>query len=261
MFRDKAVGPRFQLYFPAVAMRVSLQGLTKRFDGASVLDDLWLDIEPGRIVALLGVNGAGKSTLLRLLSGILAPSDGRIEYDRELFRRDRIDLRKRFAFLPDTPAVFPEHTPIQHIGMCLRLYDAHRPGIEDLAVTLLREFDMLAAAETPMRSLSRGQMYKATLCGLIAVDPELWLLDEPFAAGVDPRGLAALRRYASKAAGRGATIIYSTQLVELAASFADEVILLSGQKVFAHESIAALREAAGEASVAQMLERIFTGVG
>jgi ABC-type multidrug transport system ATPase subunit len=236
-------------------MRISIHGVCKRFGGADALNDLSLEIEPGRIIALLGVNGAGKSTLLKLMAGVLAPSAGEIRYDGELFRRDRIDLRKRFAFLPDTPAVFPEHTPIRHIGMCLRLYEAHRPGVEDLAVSLLRELDLLQVAESPLRGLSRGQMYKTQLAGLICVDPELWLLDEPFASGADPRGLSALRRYASKAAGRGATIIYSTQLLEIAESFSDEVMILSDGRLYAHESMQALRTRMGDADGA--LERIF----
>jgi ABC-type multidrug transport system ATPase subunit len=236
-------------------MNIAVNGLTKRFAGVAAIDDLSLEIEPGRIVALLGANGAGKSTLLRLLAGVLAPSAGSIEYDGQLFRRDRIDLRKRFAFIPDTPAVFPEHSPIRHIGMCLRLYEAHRAGVEELVVTLLREFDLLPVAESPLGSLSRGQMYKAALAGLIVVDPEVWLLDEPFASGADPRGLAAFRRYASKAAGRGATIIYTTQILELAESFSDEVIILAGGRVHAHDSIAGLRARLGGAD--QALERIF----
>jgi ABC-type multidrug transport system ATPase subunit len=239
-------------------MKIALRQLTKTFGGAKALNEISLEIEPGRIVALLGKNGAGKSTFLRTMAGILAPTAGTVEYDGEVFRRDRIDLRKRLAFLPDTPPVSPNFTPIQHIGMCLRLYEAHRPGVEAEAVALLREFDLLPLAESQMSTLSRGQAYKAALCGLIAVDPEVWLFDEPFASGMDPRGLAAFRRYVHKATGRGRTIIYSTQIVEVAESFCDEVVILDNGRLQMHMTIDALRRSRGEED--HVLERLFHDV-
>jgi ABC-type multidrug transport system ATPase subunit len=236
-------------------MKIALRRLTKKFGGAAALDDVSVEIEAGRIVALLGKNGAGKSTLLRLMAGVLAPTEGVVEYDGEIFRRDRVDLRKRFAFLPDLPPVAPGMTPIRHIGMCLRLYEAHRPGVADEAVALLREFDLLPLAESPMATLSRGQTYKAALAGLILIDPEVWLFDEPFASGMDPRGLAAFRRYSEKAAGRGRTVIYSTQIVEVAEQFCDEVVILDDGRLRIHATLDELRRSRGDAD--HVLERLF----
>jgi ABC-type multidrug transport system ATPase subunit len=236
-------------------MKIALRQLTKSFGAAKALGDVSLEIAPGRIVAILGRNGAGKSTLFQLLAGVLAPSAGSVEYDGEHFRRDRIYLRQRLAFLPDFPPIFPSHSPIQHIGMCLRLYEAHRPGVEEYAVALLRDFDLLPLAESEFKTLSRGQAYKAALCGLIAADPELWLLDEPFASGMDPRGLAAFRRYAEKAAGQGRTILYSTQIVEVAESFADDVMVLDAGRVQVHGSVDELRRERDDGE--RVLERLF----
>src|SRR5512146_173810 len=101
-------------------MKLEVQQLLKRFKAARALDGVSLTIEPGQIVALLGPNGAGKTTLLRSLAGIVAPDDGKILYDGQRFLRARMDLRKRFLFLPDFPAVFDEWTPLQHLGMVLR---------------------------------------------------------------------------------------------------------------------------------------------
>jgi ABC-2 type transport system ATP-binding protein len=237
-------------------MKIALRQLSKRFGRTTALDQISLEFEPGRIVALLGKNGAGKSTLLRTMAGILAPTSGSVEYDGQVFRRDRIDLRKRFAFLPDVPPVSPNFTPIQHIGMCLRLYEAHRPGVEAEAVALLREFYMLPLAESQMSTLSKGQAYKAALCALILTDPEVWLFDEPFSSGMDPRGLAAFRRYVHKATGRGRTVIFSTQIVEVAESFCDEVAILDDGRLRIHATIDELRRSRGEED--HVLERLFS---
>jgi ABC-type multidrug transport system ATPase subunit len=73
------------------------------FDKTIALADVSLEFRPGEIVAIVGPNGAGKSTLLKSLVGLVAPTSGEIRYDGEPFSRRRIDLRRRIAFLPDTP--------------------------------------------------------------------------------------------------------------------------------------------------------------
>jgi ABC-type multidrug transport system ATPase subunit len=236
-------------------MKITIRHLSKAYGSQRALNALSLDIAPGQVVALLGPNGAGKSTLLRCLAGVAAPDDGQILYDSELFRRDRLDLRRRFAFLPDRPFVYPEITALRHIAMVLRLYEADAPGVEDRVLALLRAFDLLAHAETPLKSLSRGQLYKAALVGLLAVNPEVWLLDEPFASGVDPRGLASFRAEAASAGRAGRTVLYSTQILEVAEHFADRVCILHRGQVHAFESVDHLRERA--CSAEPVLEELF----
>ncbi len=182
-------------------MHISVAGLTKTYGRHRALDGISMEIEPGQIVAILGPNGAGKTTLLRVLATIAAPSAGEVRLDGELLRRDRIDLRRRLFFLPDTPYVL-YGTAIRHIGMVLRLYEADRPAIEERVLELLREFDLLPLADVRLGGLSRGELYKAALVALIAADPEVWLFDEPFASGMDPRGIAALRNQAKAAVAR-----------------------------------------------------------
>lgn len=235
-------------------MHVRLQHLSKAYEGRAALADLDLDIAPGQIVALLGSNGAGKTTLLRCLAGIVVPDTGEIRYDGALFRRDRIDLRRRFSFLPDLPFVHRRMSVARQIGMVLKLYEADRPGVEERVVELLRDFDLLAEAETKMTDLSRGQAYKAALVALLAVDPELWLLDEPFASGMDPRGLTALRRHARAAAGRGRTILYSTQILEVAETFSDRVCILQRGRLHAFPQLGELRQRATNGGT---LEEVF----
>ena len=87
-------------------MRIILKSLSKSFGSRRCLDEISLTLEPGQIVVLLGANGAGKTTLLRSLAGIVAPDEGEILYDGELFKRDRMDLRKRFFIQPDFPYIY-----------------------------------------------------------------------------------------------------------------------------------------------------------
>ena len=220
---DRARGPVAR--WPHV--QIELFGLTKRFARTLALKDLTLQIPSGSVVAVIGLNGAGKTTLLRCLSGILSPTSGEIRYDGAVFRRARIDLRKRLLFLPDFPPGYAGMDVLEHIAMLLRAYD-REPSREDETriVDLLGEFDLLGLARQPIGSLSRGQLYKGAFTGLAAVQPELWLLDEPFASGMDPQGLAVLKHQVRAATAAGATVLYTTQIIEIAERFCDLLLVL-----------------------------------
>jgi ABC-type multidrug transport system ATPase subunit len=225
-------------------MRIETRALTKRYGGVRALDRISIEIHSGQIVSLLGPNGAGKSTLLRCLAGIVGQESGQIFYDDEVFRRERVDLRRRFCFLPDFPPLFHDKTVLRNIGIFLRLYEASITGIEERVVGLLRDFDLLPLANVPISVLSRGQIYKAALSALIAVDPEVWLLDEPFASGMDPHGINAFKRHALDAVKRGRTVMYSTQLLDLAERFSDRVCVIQQGELRAFDTLNRLREQA-----------------
>lgn len=207
-------------------MQIELRRVSKKYDGSKALDDVSLVIEPGQIVALIGLNGAGKTTLLRCLSAIVAPSRGQVLYDGQLFRRDRIDLRRRLLFLPDFPAMYAHQSALEHVSLMARLYEREPLALEDSLVRVFGELDLLPLAEVPVGRLSRGQIYKVALAALVLINPELWLLDEPFASGLDPQGLAMLKDYSRAAAKAGATVIYTTQILEIAERFADRLCVI-----------------------------------
>ncbi|HXG60880.1 MAG TPA: ABC transporter ATP-binding protein [Planctomycetota bacterium] len=222
-------------------MQISLRDLTKHYGAVRALDRVWLEIAPGQVVALLGANGAGKTTLLRCLAGLVASDQGRILLNGEPLERERIDLRRRLAFVPDFPFVLPEMTVLQHAGMVLKIYGAPQEDSARRLLDLLRRFDLLPLVDVPFQALSRGQAYKGALVALLAADPEVWLVDEPFASGMDPNGLAAFKDIAVEAASRGRTILYSTQILDIAERFSDRVCIFERGQVRAYDTPAELR--------------------
>lgn len=234
-------------------MKIEIQNATKSFGSFRALHDVSMTIESGQIVTLLGCNGAGKTTVLRCLAGVASLDRGEILFGSEKFHRERTDLRRRLFFLPDFPPVFAAMTPIRHIGMVARLYGAPVEGMAERVVDLLEDFHMLALAEVPMMHLSRGQLYKAALVALLAVDPELWLLDEPFASGMDPAGIGAFKDRARDAVKRGRTVIYSTQILEIAERFSDRACVIERGEVRAFDRLDQMPSGDGESP----LEKIF----
>jgi ABC-type multidrug transport system ATPase subunit len=236
-------------------MNIFLDQVSKRFGHVRALDQITLNIPSGQIICVLGPNGAGKTTLLRLLSSIVAPDHGRIFFDSELFNRGRIDLRRRLYFLPDFPLIFPNITVARQIATVIDLYGLSSAAISDSVATHLNQLDILHTIDTAVGNLSRGQIFKVALATLLTLDPELWLLDEPFASGMDPVGISYLKEQARLAAARGRTVLYTTQILDIAEKFSDRICLIHRGQVRVFDSIANLRELTANSD--GVLEEVF----
>jgi ABC-type multidrug transport system ATPase subunit len=212
-------------------MEVTLSRLTKRFDREAVLSDVDLVFGPGQIVAIIGLNGAGKTTLLRCLAQVIVPTSGSIRWNDTDSLRDNLELHRQMMFLPDSPLLIGEHTVIEHVVLCLRAYGCEGTTTEQAVVDMLRQLDLVEHCEKRLRALSRGQRFKVAMSALLLIDPELWLLDEPFASGMDPQGMLALKQHARAAAAAGSCVIYTTQILEIAERFCDLLIVLDHGRV------------------------------
>ncbi|MFT4692138.1 MAG: ABC-2 type transport system ATP-binding protein [Limisphaerales bacterium] len=236
-------------------MHIETRNLTKKYLFKTALDDVSMEIEPGQIVCVLGVNGAGKTTLLNCLAGLAIPDGGEVVVDGKEFARDDVEIRRKLHLMPDFPILFPDQTLMRNLTIMLRLYERDVPGMEHRVVELLKEFDLLAQARSIMNYLSRGQAYKGILTGLLAVDPELWLLDEPFASGMDPNGINALKAHALDASKRGRTIVYTTQILEIAEKFSTRVCVIHEGQIAAYAPLEDLKAEANQSE--SVLENLF----
>lgn len=212
-------------------MDLILRKLGKRFDSQAVLDGIDLDLRPGQIVTIIGLNGAGKTTLLRILAGVITPSAGSITWDGAVSLRDAPEVHRNLMFLPDFPPFIESHTVLEHAVLMLRAYGREDSVDDDRIVALLREFDLLPYVETVVARLSRGQRYKTALAALLLIKPEVWLLDEPFASGMDPQGMHLLKQHARQAANGGACVVYTTQILEIAERFCDELLVVDQGRI------------------------------
>ena len=213
------------------AMKIEITNLSFRYGDVRALEDVSLSVGAGQLVTVIGLNGAGKTTLLHCLSAVLVPPQGIILCDGQPLKRSDIPLRRRIFFIPDTPQLFYDRTVVQNLAGISHIYGTDTPESPERAIGILRELDMLPYVYTPVSQLSRGQQYKVALTALVLTDPDLWLLDEPFASGMDPLGNAFLRQQIRGATARGKTVLYTTQLPELAEQFSDALAVLHGGRL------------------------------
>jgi ABC-type multidrug transport system ATPase subunit len=150
---------------------IHARGLGRRFGDKRALAGLDLDVERGDFLLVTGSNGSGKTTLLRLIAGLIAPTAGQIEVDLE---------RARLGFLGHDPLVYRELTPLENLDLYGRLYRI--PERRERAGALLERFGLWAARNEPTASLSRGMLQRLALSRTLLHEPDLLLLDEPFAA-------------------------------------------------------------------------------
>lgn len=203
-------------------MNVQTESLGKQFG----IKNISMHVASGQLVACVGTNGAGKSTLLRCLAALYQPTTGRILFDDQPFDRRKYDLRKRLHYIADTPPGDEHQSVIDHVSEYFAAYDHSSDGAMPRVLELLSDFNLSERVYYPLGRLSRGQRYKLAMVIQIALDRELWLTDEPFASGIDAIGMDRYRTHVREACGRGRTVIYTTQILEIAEAFSDQVCIL-----------------------------------
>lgn len=236
--------------------QIALCNVWKSFGKESVLQGVNWAAETGELVALMGINGAGKTTILRILAGLVGVESGSVEIGGQLFRREDVALRRQFYFLGDEPALFPDESAISNLAIMAKLWGCEREGLEEVAAQWMEEFGILSLREKHVATLSRGQRYKVALVVLATLRPPIWLLDEPFASGMDAQGLRVLRTLVRQAIAEGTVVVFSTQLIEMVRSFASRVTVVNGGVVLHDGPVAELerKAQAGDSYLSQLMD-------
>jgi len=209
-----------------------------KYGPCDVVRDVSFALREGRIIALLGPNGAGKTTLIRSLNGTMPLSGGRIELNgRTLDSYSRRDIAKRIAVVAqENETKFPV-TVLEYV-LAGRFANGSAFGWEtgeDIAIArnALERCDLNGFAERFMNELSGGERQRVVLARALATDARVMLLDEP-TANLDLAHQAMMFRLVrERCRNREASAIVITHDLNLAAEFADEVILLKNGEVFA----------------------------
>ncbi|HEX4836828.1 MAG TPA: ATP-binding cassette domain-containing protein [bacterium] len=178
---------------------LAVEGVAKRFDGVSVLQDITLTVAPGETLGLAGPNGCGKTTLLNVISGFLRPDRGRVWLEnRDLtgLQPHRV-VRAGVARTFQLPRLAFRMTVEENVGAATLHHRLSRRAIRETVDRVVTSVGLGGLGTHEVRSLSQGQIRRVELARALATDPRLLLLDEPFASlspGDVPEILSALRR-------------------------------------------------------------------
>jgi len=183
---------------------IRARGLEKRYGRRRVLGDIDLDLLRGGFLVVTGANGSGKTTLLRLLTGLAAPTRGTLEVDVG---------RGEIGLLAHEPLVYRELTGIENLDLFGRLYRV--PARRERIGMLLERYGLWEARSERVASYSRGMAQRLALCRTLLHEPELLVLDEPYAS-LDEEGAGLLDRELSELAGSRTVVVATHDPARLA---------------------------------------------
>jgi ABC-2 type transport system ATP-binding protein len=223
---------------------IETQNLTKVF-GQSVhaVDGLDLTVEEGEVFGFLGPNGAGKSTTINMLLDFVRPSSGSATVLGHDAQAESTAIRKQIGVLPEGYELYPRLSGKAHVEMAIELKDAADDPDDIIETVGLAPDD----AERKAGDYSQGMRQRLALGMAIAGDPELLILDEP-TNGLDPNGARELREIVLDHAEDGATVFFSSHILEQVRAVCDRVGILANGQLVAVDTIDGLREEMGTGS-------------
>jgi ABC-2 type transport system ATP-binding protein len=221
------------------AEAIRVEGLEKSFGDLHVLRGVDLEVERGTIFALLGSNGAGKTTLVRILSTLLKADGGTAAVAGLDVVTQPARVREAFSLTGQFAAVDEILTGRENLALVARL--RHLKGIRHIADDLLGRFQLDDAAERRVATYSGGMRRRLDIAMSLIGDPPVIFLDEP-TTGLDPQSRLEVWNSVKDLAGKGTTVLLTTQYLDEAEQLADRIAILHEGRIIANGTLAELRQ-------------------
>lgn len=214
----------------------------KRYGPLVAVEDLTFSVETGEVLGVLGPNGAGKTTAIRVLTTILAPTEGTFAIAGVPHTRPR-EIRSRIGVLPES-AGYPEgQTGEEFLRYHARLFGQSRASARAVAEALLADVGLLERRRSLISTYSRGMRQRLGIARALVNDPQVVFLDEP-TLGLDPAGQRHVLELVARIGERGATVLLSTHLLEEVEEACSRVLILNRGRVVADGTVAEIAQRA-----------------
>ncbi len=224
---------------------IEAEGLRKSYKGHDVLRGIDLHVAAGSVLGLLGPNGAGKTTTVRILSTLLRLDGGRASVAGLDVTREAQKVRRIIGLSGQYAAVDEELTGRENLVLLGRLLHLGRSAARARAEELLTRFDLVDAAERPLRTYSGGMRRRLDLASTLVGGPKVIFLDEP-TTGLDPASRLTLWAVVRELVSEGVTVLLTTQYLEEADSLADRISVIAGGVVVAEGTADELKRKVGQ---------------
>ncbi len=223
---------------------IEAKNLKKSYGKTEVLKGIDLQVERGTMLALLGPNGAGKTTTVRILSTLLHFDGGTATIEGHDVIKEADDVRAVIGLTGQSAAVDELLTGRENLVMMGRLYRLTKKSAKARAEELLKDFDLVDAADRPAKTYSGGMRRRLDLAVSLIATPPVIFLDEP-TTGLDPRSRQAMWDIIKDLLAKGTTILLTTQYLEEADQLADQIIVIDDGKVIAEGTAKQLKSKLG----------------
>jgi len=220
-----------------MADAIVLENLTKTFGETVAVRDLELAVPQGALYGVIGPNGAGKTTTIRMILSILFPDRGELTV---LGHRSALEAKDRIGYLPEERGLYKKMPVGDFLAYMAKLKGADGPNLRRRVREWLARVDLAEVETKRCEELSKGMQQKVQFVVAVINEPDLLILDEPF-AGLDPVNQRLLRDLVLEEHRRGATVLFSTHVMVHAEQLCDHVVMIhKGEKVL-DQTIAGIR--------------------
>jgi len=233
-----------------LAAVLSVVDIRKRFGEVQALDGCSLAVARGRMLGFLGPNGAGKTTVMRSIFGVVEPDSGKVLWDG---RPIGLDERLRFGYMPEERGLYPRMPVAEQLAYFGTLHGLSDAAASVAAARWIDRLGLAGRADATVEELSHGNQQRAQLAAALLHEPELLVLDEPF-AGLDPIAVQLLAEVLRGEAERGAAVLFSSHQLELVEDICEEVAIVDRGRVVATGNVDALRRASRRRRIEVQLE-------
>jgi ABC-2 type transport system ATP-binding protein len=200
------------------------------------LDGLTFSVPPGQVFGFLGPNGAGKTTTMRAIFGVVALEKGEVRWRGEPVTEE---ARHRFGYMPEERGLYPSMQILEQLEYLGRLHDMTAAAARAAARTWVGRLGLAGRESAKLEALSHGNQQRVQLAAALMHDPDLLVLDEPF-AGLDPGGVDDMTAILAERARAGVTVLFSSHQLDLVEDICEAVAIIYRGRVVAQGAVADL---------------------
>ena len=216
---------------------LSIVDIRKRFGEVQALDGCSFSVERGRMLGFLGPNGAGKTTMMRAVFGLVEPDAGELLWDG---RPVGLTERLRFGYMPEERGLYPRMPVGEQLAYFGCLHGMQENAARAAAGEWLERLGVVGRTDAKLEELSHGNQQRIQLAASLLHEPELLVLDEPF-AGLDPVAVQTLAEVLRGESARGAAVLFSSHQLELVETICEEVAIIDHGRIVATGDLDELR--------------------
>ena len=232
---------------------IELLDVTKEYakSGVNAVDHLTMKVETGELFGFIGPNGAGKTTTIKMLTGILAPTSGKVLLNGKDVTTDAMEVKKMVGFVPDGADLFDRLSGFEYLNFMADVYGVTAVDRKNRMERYLELFELKDAVGNRIASYSKGMRQKLATIGALLHDPQIWILDEPM-MGLDPKAAFLLKEEMKRQCADGKTVFFSTHVLDVAEKLCTRIAVINHGRLAAEGTLEELKSSEHAANLEEL---------